>query len=112
MTKKCFFRNCSKNSNADPNLKFFHFPKNRGRICEWINACNNIKLRKLSHLTIQKKCFVCSTHFKRTDFLRILTPLKDKLKRNVTPTIDGMIEQVEDISPHNLKETNNENVSI
>ena len=23
-----------------------------------------------------------------------------------------MIEQVEDISPHNLKETNNENVSI
>jgi len=35
--------------------------------------------------TLTKKYYICDLHFRRTDFTRVVTPYKDKLKKTALP---------------------------
>ena len=81
--KKCSFYGCNITSKTSPSVKFFQFPKYD--TAQWLEACKNPKLTNLSHQNLQYNYYVCSKHFHRNDFTKVLTPFKNKLKQGVVP---------------------------
>ena len=83
----CQFKNCTNNKISDPNKHFFRFRSHDFKT--WIKACGNYKLLKLSKSTLTSTRFVCSDHFGDQSYTRVLSPFKNKLKRDAVPQFKG-----------------------
>ena len=80
--KYCEFDGCH-NSSSNSKVNFFNF--RRHDYSNWIELCNKKELRNLSVSNIVSHRYVCSQHFKRTDFTRPISPYKTKLTKTAVP---------------------------
>lgn len=82
--KKCSFRNCTSNSKNDKSVRFFSFRKHD--YVEWLQACNKSYIAdKLKVTNLTCNYHVCSKHFNRYDYRRIVSPYKSHLNKAAIP---------------------------
>ena len=84
---RCQFKNCRNTKINEPHKRYFHF--RRHDYNNWIKACGNYKLKKLSKSTLLYDRFVCSDHFGDQSYTRVLFSFKNKLKRDAVPQFKG-----------------------
>lgn len=85
ITKYCSFKNCINNS-TNSSVLFHSFRKRN--LEKWLQLCNNPNLRTLSENTLLRHRFVCSNHFQKDDYTRILEPFNNRLKKDAIPSLN------------------------
>lgn len=104
MGNKCII--CSDSRRTNPDIRFFHFPKDKKILHLWLSACN------VAEGAVVKNILVCGKHFspkhmhsvklkKNAYPTKFLVPPKKKEKKDENPT--------KNLNPQSLKEEKNAN---